>query len=267
MKREPAVAGQFYPGDEKTLRQTIADLAPAPPEAKQQAIAVVSPHAGYVYSGAVAAETIGRVIIPETVIILGPNHHGAGARLAVMTAGSWQMPFGEVAIDSELAAAICESSIFTPDHLAHLQEHSLEVQVPFLQHFGPDISIVPICVSHISYDDCEKAGKALALAIKSYNRPVLIVASTDMTHYESREAASRKDHMAMEHLTALDPEGLYNTVVSNRISMCGIIPTTITLIAAKLLGAAAAELVRYTDSGETSGDTRQVVGYAGFIIS
>jgi len=269
MIRSPAVAGQFYPGSEAALLKTLNTLVPdIQPEKRKQALAVISPHAGYIYSGGVAGETIGSVKVPENVVILGPNHTGYGAPVSLMVQGSWDMPMGEVPINVELATQIAEN---TPqieiDDVAHRFEHSLEVQVPFLQYMQKNLTIAPIVVSHVSYATCVAAGQGLAAAIKSYNKPVLIVASTDMTHYESRQSASAKDALALECIKALDPEGLYNTVVGKRISMCGIMPTTVTLVAALALGAQEAELIRYTDSGERSGDTSHVVGYAGLVIS
>jgi AmmeMemoRadiSam system protein B len=263
MLRSPAVAGQFYPGNEASLVKTLNDLIPdIQPEEKKEALAVISPHAGYIYSGGVAGETIGRVKVPENVIILGPNHTGYGATVALMDQGAWDMPMGEVPVNEELAAEIVEnSSQVQVDEVAHRFEHSLEVQVPFLQHMQKNLTIAPLVVSHVSYQTCVSVGNGLAEAIKKYGKPVLIVASTDMTHYESRESASSKDSMALERIR------LYNTVVGNRISMCGIMPTTVTLIAALALGAKKAELIRYTDSGEASGDTSKVVGYAGLVIT
>ena len=269
MIRSPAVAGQFYPGSEPSLLKTLNELVPEiEPEKRRHALAVVSPHAGYVYSGGVAGETFGSVQVPENVVILGPNHTGHGAPVALMVQGSWEMPMGEVPINKELAAQIAKNSpLVEIDDIAHRFEHSLEVQVPFLQYMQKSLTIAPIVVSHVSYETCVSVGQGLAAAIKSYEKPVLIVASTDMTHYESRSSASTKDSLALERIKELDPEGLYNTVVGNRISMCGIMPTTVALIAALAQGAKKAELVRYTDSGETSGDTNHVVGYAGLIIS
>jgi len=269
MLRSPAVAGQFYPGNEASLVKTLNSLIPDSPAAeKKEALAVISPHAGYIYSGGVAGETIGSVKVPENVIILGPNHTGYGAPVALMDHGAWDMPMGEVEINRELAAAIAENcSQIQVDEVAHRFEHSLEVQVPFLQYMQKSLTIAPLVVSHVSYQTCVSVGNALAEAIRKYGKPVLIVASTDMTHYESRESAGSKDGMALERIKALDPEGLYNTVVGKRISMCGIMPTTVTLIAALALGAKKAELIRYTDSGEASGDTSRVVGYAGLVIS
>jgi AmmeMemoRadiSam system protein B len=270
MKRSPAVAGQFYPGDRTTLARTVAELcSPAIEEhQKQKALAVVSPHAGYIYSGRVAGETFSRVHIPEDVIILGPNHHGQGGAVALMDKGTWQMPMGEVPINETLAAELCRvSRLVERDELAHRYEHSLEVQVPFLQFFQKDLTITPLVISHIPFDDCVAVGRDIAVAVRNYKKPVLIVASTDMTHYESRQSASVKDNLAIECILKLDGAGLYETVLGRRISMCGIMPTTVMLTAAKELGAGKVDLIRYTDSGETSGDIDQVVGYAGLIIS
>lgn len=270
MKRSPAVAGQFYPADRTSLARTVAELcAPAVEDKhKQKALAVISPHAGYIFSGRVAGEAFARVQIPEDIIILGPNHHGHGAAVALMDKGVWQMPMGEVVINETLATELCRASpLVERDELAHRYEHSLEVQVPFLQYFQQNLTITPLVISHIPYEDCVTVGRAIAAAVRSYKKPVLIVASTDMTHYESRQAATAKDNLAIERILRLDGAGLYETVLGRRISMCGIMPTTIALSAANELGAGKVELVRYTDSGATSGDTSQVVGYAGLIIS
>jgi hypothetical protein len=267
MNREPAVAHQFYPGDPATLKHTLDSLIPAA-TARQKALAVVSPHAGYIYSGSVAGETFAAVEIPRDIVMLGPNHHGYGAVVAVMEKGAWSMPLGEVPINSVLAQGLlAQTELIAADTLAHRFEHSLEVQVPFLQYLRPDLTLLPMVISHLSFKACQEVGEALAAVIEQYRQPVLIVASSDMTHYESRAAATAKDSLVLERIEALDPEGLYNTVRSNKITMCGVMPTTIALIAALRLGATRARLVRYTDSGEASGDTSQVVGYAGFVIS
>jgi hypothetical protein len=268
MTRVPAVADRFYPGDPEQLRSTMDILVPTvAAEEKKEALAVVMPHAGYVYSGAIAGATISRVRVPETVLIMGPNHHGRGAALALGTE-NWRMPMGTVAIDRQLAASILQHSAHVvEDSEAHLLEHSLEVQVPFLQQVQQQLRIVPIVVSHIPYELCRTVARDVAAAIREHRQPVLIVASTDMSHYESRQQATKKDRLAIERILALDPQGLYATVLGSRISMCGVIPTTIALLAALELGVTQAELVRYTDSGETSGDISQVVGYAGLIIS
>ena len=265
MSRQPVVADRFYEGDPVLLQQSLDRYIPTG-QKKKKGIAVVVPHAGYVYSGGVAGETFAEIEIPENVIILGPNHQGQGASLAVGQE-DWLMPMGQVPLATELAGQLVrDSELFTADNLAQQNEHSLEVQVPFLQYFQKNLQIVPIVVSHITYAQCQQAAQEIVRAIKDFGRPVLLVASTDMSHYESRQAASAKDHLALEKISALDPKGLYDTVLFNRISMCGFIPTTITLLAALELGAEQVDLVRYTDSGEASGDISQVVGYAGLVI-
>jgi len=267
MIRTPAVAHQFYPGDAHTLQLLLAQLVPAGVAARP-ARAVIMPHAGYVYSGRVTGETVARVEVPEDLIVLGPNHHGLGAPAALMAAGTWRMPGGDVEINAELAAEILlHCPEVQDDSRAHLAEHSLEVLVPFLQYRQPRLTIVPLCLARLDYPVCRLIGLGLAAAGRNFIRPVMLAASTDMSHYESRARASAKDQLAIERVLALDPEGLYQTVAANRISMCGVIPTVIALIAALEAGATRAELVRYTDSGETSGDLDQVVGYAGFILS
>lgn len=269
MKRAPAVAGRFYPGDEKKLVQTLQQMVPhIAAHKKKKAIAVVSPHAGYPYSGPVAAETMAAVDIPADIIILGPNHHGHGLPIALMDSGSWEMPMGEVPINEKLARLVASGcGLVGIDEIAHRFEHSLEVQVPFLQFLKKEIAIVPLVLSMLSYPACLQLGRGIAKAIREYGRPVLILASTDMSHYESRQSAAEKDGMALQRVLELDPEGLYKTVTGNRISMCGIIPTTVALVAAIELGAVEASLVRYTDSGAATGDISQVVGYAGLVIA
>ncbi|MBW6520269.1 MAG: AmmeMemoRadiSam system protein B [Desulfoarculaceae bacterium] len=264
--RRPTVADRFYPGDPAILSRDIVKMTPVSTK-PQKAHAVISPHAGYVYSGAVAAETFARVRVPETVIILGPNHHGQGDPVA-LSALAWQMPMGMVPIDSAIMEALLNtSSAITIDETAHRFEHSLEVQVPFLQARQQHLSIVPIVVSHISYPLCQEVGAAIAKVIAGSGKEILIVASSDMTHYEPREAADKKDHYALKKIADMDPAILYHSIIDHRISMCGIMPVTVALIAAMALGATKTELVRYTDSGAVSGDTDQVVGYAGVIIS
>jgi MEMO1 family protein len=268
MIRQPAVAHRFYPGDPGVLRQTIADLLPAESPEKRTRTAVIVPHAGYIYSGGVAAETFARVAIPPDILLLGPNHHGSGARIALMRHGYWQTPLGRVALNEKLADCLIaqDPNLIKEDDTAHRLEHSLEVQVPFLQHLRGGLTLTPLALSHLSFSQCAKLGTAVAAAIKEYDQPVLMVASTDMTHYETRTVAAAQDHLAIERILELDPEGLYQVVATHGISMCGVIPTTVALVAAVALGAHRAELVRYTDSGEISGEIAQVVGYAGLVI-
>ncbi len=267
MTRSPVVADRFYPGNLKALTLTVDNLIPSTPTKKINACAVVSPHAGYVYSGAVAGKTLNNVNIPETVMIIGPNHHGQGAPIALSNK-AWEMPFGTVPIDHDMVKQLtASSSVIKEDELAHQFEHSLEVQVPFLQVMQPQLNIVPMVVSTISYPMCEDIAKIIAAVIKECDKDVLMVASSDMTHYESRSVAKEKDKHALDKIMAMDPEGLYNTVRDLRISMCGMIPVAIALKASLLLGAKKSQLIEYTDSGEMSGDTDQVVGYAGLVIS
>ncbi len=240
------------------------------PEAKKEkAIAVVSPHAGFEYSGPVAGAVFSSVLLPETVILLGPSHRaGRQSSFAIVREGEWLTPLGKVPIAQELADGVLEaSSLIKEDEQAHLGEHSLEVQLPFIQYFKKDISIVPICISFAAVlEDLEELGRALSAAIKGANKDVLIVASTDMSHYISQKEAERKDKMAIKKVLELDAKGLYETVQTEDISMCGFQPTTATIFAAKKLGAKRAELVRYQTSGDRTGNYLEVVGYAGIRI-
>ena len=267
MTRKPFVAGQFYPGRARELRETLLRMTEKGAE-REKAIAVVSPHAGYIYSGAVAGAVLSSVTIPDTVLILGPGHSPIRPVFAVQDEGAWETPLGEVPIETKLARALLEDCpACRSDAKAHEKEHSLEVQVPFLQFFNPGVSIVPVCVSHVaSYPDLDVLGKAVADAVRGFGRAVLILASTDMSHYVSRGEAKEKDGLAIDRILALDPEGLFRTVVREDISMCGFQPVTAALIAARELGAVKAELVRYATSGDVTGDDRGVVGYAGLRI-
>jgi len=267
MLRQPAAANRFYPGSPRAIDEVILGFLDKNELPKQEAKAIVCPHAGYIYSGELACKTIASTLIPETVIILGPNHHGMGDAVSLSTL-DWDMPQGQVSMDRSFSQALLNASnLITEDDQAHRFEHSLEVQIPILQTFQQNLKLVPLVVSQISYRTCEEIGAAIAQTIKMTGTTPLILASTDMSHYESRESASAKDKLALDMIEALDPAGLYQTVTANRISMCGYIPVTIALVTAKLLGATQAKMTGYTDSGYTSGDTAQVVGYAGFIIS
>ena len=215
----------------------------------------------------VAGQVFSRVEIPADVIILGPNHRGVGAAQAIMASGTWDMPMGQVEINEVLASKVmAHSSLLKNDAVAHNYEHSLEVQVPFIQALRPDFKLVPILLSVSSFQECQEVGRALAHGIFDYGSEVLIVASTDMTHYEPHQKAMQKDKMAIDKILELDPEGLLKTVLGRGISMCGIVPTTVALIACKEMKANSVELAAYSTSGETSGDYDQVVGYAGLIV-
>ena len=266
MVRKPAVAGKFYPISPDAINKQMKEFEV---EVKQKVdcLGVVSPHAGYVYSGGVAGAVYSNINIPEDVIIIGPNHTGLGEMVSLMASGEWEMPNGNVKINADLANDIISGSRYIKDDsLGHLHEHSLEVQIPFIQHFKKNFKIVPITIMTLDYELCEDIGAALSGAIKEYDKPVLIVASTDMTHYESQESANVKDKKAIDEILKLDPKGLFETIVNKNISMCGIAPTTAMLIACNNLGAREARLVKYMTSGDVSGDYQQVVGYAGMII-
>ncbi|MEK6775615.1 MAG: AmmeMemoRadiSam system protein B [bacterium] len=264
MIRKPAVAGMFYESDPARLQRVIRGFLKEEP--RTEALGVMVPHAGYVYSGAVAGEVYSRITPRETYILLGPNHTGQGPAVSMMCRGEWETPLGTMKIDQRLASSVLGGSgVLQEDTRAHALEHSIEVQLPFLQMLGGG-TFVPIILMGIDYQDCEEIASAIVEAVKASDRPVLIVASSDMTHFERQESAGRKDRLALEKLEALDPEGLYDVVQARRISMCGFIPATVMLIAAKALGATRAAVVRYATSGDVTGDMDQVVGYAGVIV-
>ncbi len=266
MVRRPAVAGLFYSESARVLRPQVEDLLPAVGE-KVDAVGVVVPHAGYIYSGGVAGAVYARVSPPHCCVILGPNHTGLGAGAAIMTSGAWETPLGEMAIDATLARAILdESRTLEEDDHAHRKEHSVEVQLPLLQVLFPEIPFVPICLLSHEYGVCQDVGQAVARAIQATRKRVLLIASTDLSHYVSQEMAERKDRMAIEAMLHLDPQGLHATVLRERISMCGFHPTTAMLIAAKALGANRGELIRYATSGDVTKEYASVVGYAGVVI-
>jgi AmmeMemoRadiSam system protein B len=266
MIRQPAVANQFYPGDERSLKRELSARIKEG-QKKEKVVAIISPHAGYMYSGDVAGSVFSVAEIPKDIIVMGPNHHGLGSPYAIMAQGTWQMPGGEVPINEELAALLIEESRhLKADAQAHLHEHSIEVQLPFAQYVMPGVALVPLVLGRADYGICEEIGEAIARALKSYGKPVVLIASTDMTHYESQQSAKQKDQLAIDRITAMDPAGLLDTVTRNNITMCGVVPTTITLIAAKEMGATKARLIQYATSGDVSGDYSYVVGYAGFII-
>lgn len=267
MRRFPAVAGQFYYADPDALSRNVRGYLHECSE-KVPAKAVISPHAGFMYSGHVAGAVYSCIEIPDRVVILGPNHTGIGKAGAVMDSGEWVMPMGEVEIDSKLASEILSgASCLSSDTSAHIHEHSLEVQLPFIQQINSDIKIVPICLGPLSMKDCIDAGNSLADAVNKSGRETLIVASSDMTHYEPQDRAERLDSMALSRIKEMDPTGLYQTVREANISMCGVIPATVAMTAAIRLGATRADIVKYATSGDISGDYTSVVGYAGVIIS
>ncbi len=266
MIRKPAVAGRFYPGTASELHNDIESMIDleAP---RDSVIGLISPHAGYIYSGTVAGAVFSRIEIPDTCIILGPNHRGAGAPYAMTTRDGWETPLGIVELDSELGILILQNSEFVmEDHDAHDYEHSIEVQLPFLQYLNENVKIVPVALTHTSGDIYKQIGKSIAEAINKLERKVLIIASSDMSHYESSENAKTKDMKAIDAILELDEDKLLKQVEMHSISMCGYGPVMSLISAAKDLGAQDAELIMYQTSGDVSGNYDEVVGYAGVII-
>jgi len=234
------------------------------------AIGAIVPHAGYIYSGAVAGSVFTRVTVPSRTVILCPNHTGFGPPLSIMCRGVWQTPSGTLPIDVELADALMSANPdLVEDSKAHRFEHAIEVQIPFLQHGqrSQDTCFVPIVIGTSAWDSLERLGKALAETISQVDRTTLILASSDMNHYESDAVTRVKDARAIEPILRLDARGLHETVRREGISMCGAGPAAAMLVAAKLLGASQAKLVKYSTSAEVSKDFNRVVGYAGVTVS
>jgi AmmeMemoRadiSam system protein B len=266
MVRQPQVAGQFYPASPQTLKKQLDSLIKREKK-KEDALGLISPHAGYIFSGMVAGFSFSQVNLTKTVIILGPNHTGLGAEFSIMVAGTWQMPLGNIEIDEPLAKRILEESKYLQEDLkAHLYEHSIEVQLPFLQYLLPEVQIVPIILSHADFATYNEIGKAIAKALRRTKQKSLIVASTDMTHYQPHQQAKEKDNLAIEAILELDGEKMLKRVERFNITMCGYGPVVSMLCAAKELGAKSARLLKYQTSGETSGDYSSVVGYAGIMV-
>jgi AmmeMemoRadiSam system protein B len=265
MFRRAAVAGQFYPADKELLKKELKKMVKVA-QNRHKVLGLLAPHAGYVYSGSCAGQGYGRVVPTETVIILGVNHRGYGAPLALDGNRIWEMPLGNVEINSELRSRLLgNSKLFTLDSQAGAAEHSLEVQVPFIQYISPGSRILPIAVAADRLPDLLAAGHEIARLFEE-NENIMMVASSDMSHYIPAGEARDLDFKAIEQLLKLDAQGLYRTVQENRISMCGVAPAVIMLAAAKEAGATKAELVCYTHSGEVSGDLSEVVGYASLIV-
>ncbi|MBU4345817.1 MAG: AmmeMemoRadiSam system protein B [Candidatus Omnitrophica bacterium] len=266
--RKPAVAGQFYPSSAQDLKNEIGKLIDKK-AAKSDVIACMLPHAGYAYSGKVAADTVSSMNIKDKVILIGPNHTGYGATFSIMAEGIWQTPLGEIKIDNGLTRQILSRCKYLEDdNRAHLYEHSLEVELPFLQYFKDDFEIVPIVVLSGELVILKAIGRDIANVINESDAKssTIIVASTDMTHYEPQDEAVQKDKEAIQAILELDEEKLTQKVQSLSISMCGWAPTVVMLAAAKLLGAQKAKLIKYQTSGDVTGDKHSVVGYAGIII-
>lgn len=275
MIRQPAVAGRFYPSDKGELARQVESFlaAPAAPEkpARRRAIACMLPHAGYMYSGHVAGAVLAAVDLPRRFIILCPRHTREGQPLAILGDGAWRTPLGDAPIDAELAAALRRACpMLQEDAAAHRFEHAIEVEIPFLQHAAPGFRFVPIVLGVDRFPILEELAGAMARVLRDAatrgEPPVMLIASSDMNHYEPDDVTRSKDARAIERLLALDGRGLHETVRREGITMCGYAPATVMLLAAKALGATRAELIRYATSGDINGDRDEVVGYAGIVI-
>ena len=266
MIRQPAVAGRFYPAEARTLAGQVEEFV-VPFREKVSARGCVVPHAGYMYSGHVAGAVYGALRLPARFILLGPRHRPPGEPLAILSKGSWRTPLGDAKIDEPLAAELKRAcALLREDDVAHRMEHSLEVQLPFLQQCVGDFSFVPVALGTDRFAALDDLGRAVAQVVAAQRDPVLIIASSDLNHYESDAVTRVKDRQAIDQILGLDPRGLYDTVRREGISMCGFGPAVTLLTAARSLGALRAELVRYATSGDITGDRDEVVGYAGVII-
>jgi MEMO1 family protein len=266
--RRPAVAGRFYPRDPEALREEVgAYLSQTPAPKPVHAVGCIVPHAGYVYSGHVAGAVFTALQIPELCVVLCPNHTGTGRALAIVSEGLWETPLGDAPIDSAFAVALKQRCpLLHEDSAAHHSEHAVEVELPFLQIRQPKLKFVPIALGTGQFEALEQLGLALADVIAAQNQPVLIVASSDMNHYESDAIARVKDHSAIEPILRLDARSLFDAVTQQHISMCGFGPAVAMLTAANRLGARSAALVKYATSGDIFGDRDAVVGYAGIVV-
>lgn len=277
--RRPYVAGSWYPGTAESLKREIerclthrlgyGKIPEVSRDGSRAIIGLVSPHAGYMYSGPVASIGYGRLAedgIPESIILIGPNHTGIGSAVSIMVEGVWETPLGYVEIDTDLAKAIVEASdIVDVDDYAHKFEHSLEIQLPFLQYFyGSSFKIVPICMMLRDYDTAKELGESISSSIAGRN--VVIIASTDFTHYEPHKIAVEKDRLAIDAILKLDAELFLKVVEDKYISMCGPGPVAVMIVACRGLGASRAELLGYATSGDITGDRSAVVGYASIAV-
>jgi len=274
--RAPAVSGRFYPGGRAELARAVrelldaVELAPNSPYPLSQARAAVAPHAGYVYSGLTAAHVFRRLTLPRLVVILAPNHTGvcrAPGGASLWEAGAFRTPLGDVPVDDALAAALeAASPLVGVDHDAHRGEHAVEVELPFLQTLRSDVRIVPLVLAWDDWPQALALGEAVAGLVARWAEPVLLLASSDLNHYEPAAVSETKDARALEAVRALDGEELLARCRREHISMCGRAPTATVLAAARALGATRAEVVDSRHSGWVSGDNDAVVGYGGVVI-
>lgn len=259
--REPCVAGAFYPSSNEEIREMLSGFKnkAKPAAAKKKSVAVVSPHAGWVYSGLTAMHALLALEPAKTFVVLSPNHSGHGARVAASD-DDWRTPLGEVKTDKALVEKLVKDGAVEVDWEAHAREHSVEVQLSFLQYLFKDFKLVAITVMDQSLETSQRLGKALA---ESAGRDVSVVASSDFTHYEPAEAAKKKDLKAIRKLEGMDLAGFYEVLRSERVSACGYGPIAAAAAFAKARGCKRGELLHFSNSGEASGDFAAVVDYAG----
>ena len=269
MLRLPAVAGQFYPSHPGQLTALIRECCKNDPPLKPVHVtACLVPHAGYVYSGRVAGAVLARVALPKKIIVLGVRHYPRGEPLAILSVGAWRTPLGDAPIDDALAEALKKACpLLREDSVAHSAEHSLEVQLPFLQVLAREFTFVPVALGTVHFENLAKVGEALAAVLNSFKEDILLLTTSDLNHYEDEETTQVKDRKAIEKLLALDARGLYDTCRDEEISMCGLGPAVAMITALNALGAKKAELVKHTTSAEVSRDRDRVVGYAGMLFS
>jgi AmmeMemoRadiSam system protein B len=269
MLRLPVVAGRFYPSDPTELsalvhKYTKIDLKHLPVAVR----ACLVPHAGYVYSGHVTGAVLAGIAVPKKVIVLGVRHYPRGEPAAILSSGAWRTPLGDAPIDEPLAGALRrECPLLSEDSVAHGGEHSLEVQLPFLQVLAPGFSFVPVALGTVRFENLVSVGQAIARVLEKTKEIVLLLTTSDLNHYEDDATTRIKDHKAIDQLLALNPGGLYDTCRDEKISMCGLGPAVAMLTALNALGAKKAELLKYATSADVSGDRSGVVGYAGMVFS
>ena len=268
MLRLPAVAGRFYPSDPKELTSLVRKYSqPDSQHAPMQVKACLVPHAGYMYSGHVAGAVLARVALPEKIIVLIVRHYTRGEPAASLSGGAWRTPLGDAPIDDALAGALSrECPLLREDSVAHSTEHSLEVQLPFLQVLAPAFSFVPVALGTVQFESLVSIGEGIARVLGNSKENVLLLTTSDLNHYEDDTTTRVKDHKAIDRLLALEARGLYDTCRNEEISMCGLGPAVAMLTALNSLGAKKAELVKYATSADVSGDRSQVVGYAGMLF-
>jgi AmmeMemoRadiSam system protein B len=267
----PAVAGRFYPDDPASLRSLVESLLAEAPGESAPARGAIVPHAGLVYSGACAARVFRRLALPPLVVVLAPNHTGrctAPGGASAWIGGAFATPLGRVTVDHAFLSRLAERcSLVMHDPAAHRAEHAVEVELPFLQVCSPAALLAPLVLAFDDWESCERLAGELAATVAEWPAPVLLLASSDMTHYEPAAQAERKDRLALEAVRRLDGRALLDTCRRQQVTMCGRAPAAVVLEATRRLGATQAELVDYRHSGWVTGDDDSVVGYAGVVIA